>query len=409
LTGITSTNLTQNVQDMVRAFFTAAGVNVLPPNQLYFNDRTGVLMMRATSQELDVIQKAIEVLNIAPPQVTIEAKFVEVNQGDTRELGFDWFMGPATPGNGNVAISGGTAPSYRGAPSLGNPSGVFPGSLGAPIFGTAQTDGEITSGLRSSAPAIFTVTGILTDPQFRVVIHAMENRQGTDLMAAPKVTTLSGRQTQIQVVEIKSIVMGVNNGGTAGGTTGGTGGGAVGGGGNGSAVGTVSYTQTPVPLGPTLDVIPFVSADGYSIQMTIMPTIIEFIGYDLETAQIFVPQTQIVSGGNAPPPTPLAAQLPLPIFRARQMVTSCNVWDGQTVVLGGLLAEDVQKIKDKVPIIGDLPLVGRFFRSESSTTRRKNLVIFVTPTIIDPAGNPVHTPESLPFDPNTVPASAALT
>ena len=100
---------------------------------------------------------------------------------------------------------------------------------------------------------------------------------------------------------------------------------------------------------------------------------------------------------------PVQSQLPLPIFRTRQLVTSCNVWDGQTVVLGGLLAEDVQKNKDKVPVIGDLPLVGRFFRSESSITRRKNLVIFVTPTIIDPAGNPVHTPDNLPYDPNTVP------
>jgi type II secretory pathway component GspD/PulD (secretin) len=45
-------------------------------------------------------------------------------------------------------------------------------------------------------------------------------------------------------------------------------------------------------------------------------------------------------------------------------------------------------------------LLGRFFRSESSKTRRKNLVIFVTPTIVDPAGNPIHTPDNLPYDPN---------
>jgi len=95
--------------------------------------------------------------------------------------------------------------------------------------------------------------------------------------------------------------------------------------------------------------------------------------------------------------------LPLPIFRARQVVTSCNVWDGQTAVLGGLLAEDVSKTKDKIPILGDLPLVGRLFRSESSKTRRKNMLIFVTPTIIDPAGNPVHTPDNLPYDPNATP------
>jgi general secretion pathway protein D len=249
------------------------------------------------------------------------------------------------------------------------------------------------------------MTGILTQPQFRVVINALENREGTDLMAAPKVTTLSGRQTQIQVIEIRNIVMGNNQqvgAGGGGGVTGtGTGAAAT----PGGAFSSQGFNTAPVPLGPTLDVIPFVSADGYSVQMTIMPTIIEFIGYDLETARIFVPQVQLGVGntvGNA-----TQSQLPLPIFRARQVVTSCNVWDGQTVMLGGLLAEDVNKIKDKIPIIGDIPLVGRFFRSESSKIRRKNLIIFVTPTIVDPAGNPIHTPDAYPYDPDIPVASAA--
>ena len=402
LPGVTSTNMTQASQDLVRAFFTAAGVNMLPPNQLYFNDRRGILMVRATSQELDIIQKAIEVLNVAPPQLTIEAKFVEVGQNDTRELGFDWFLGNTLARNGSIGWQGGTAPSFAGAPSPGNPSGVFPGSFGIPSVPPTATDGEITSGLRNNAPSIFTLTGILTQPQFRVVIHAIENREGTDLMAAPKVTTLSGRQTQIQVVEIRSIVAGnstgFGGGGGAGGAVGGVGGTAVQGAGVGVQQG---FTTTQVPLGPTLDVLPYVSADGYSVQMTIIPSIIEFIGYDEETARQFIPQVTLAVGNNVG--APITSQLPLPIFRARQVVTSCNVWDGQTAVLGGLLAEDVSKTKDKIPILGDLPLVGRLFRSESSKTRRKNMLIFVTPTIIDPAGNPVHTPDNLPYDPNATP------
>ena len=76
--GVTITNATQNVQDTVRAYFTAAGVSMTPPNMIFFNDRTGVLLVRATVQELDIVQQAVEVLNIAPPQVTIEAKFAIV-------------------------------------------------------------------------------------------------------------------------------------------------------------------------------------------------------------------------------------------------------------------------------------------------------------------------------------------
>jgi Flp pilus assembly secretin CpaC len=406
LPGVTSTNLTQNSQEIVRQFFLAAGVNVLPPNQIYFNDRKGVLMVRATSQELDIVQQAVEVLNEAPPQITIEAKFVEIGQDDSKELGFDWFLGNTTMHGGAIGVQGGTAPSYAGAPSAANPSGVFPGSLGIPTFGPQGTDGHITQGLRGTAPSVFSVTGILTDPQFRVVIKALENREGTDLMAAPRVTTLSGRQTQISLVQVRTIVTGATGGTQVGGGGGGIGAGVGAGVGGAAAGGALGFSTATVPLGPTLDVLPYVSADGYSVQMTIIPTIIEFLGYDLETARQFVPQ--IILGVGPTVGQPIQSQLPLPIFRSRQLVTSCNVWDGQTVVLGGLLAEDVRKIKDKIPVLGDLPLFGRLFRSESSVTTKRNLVIFVTPTIIDPAGNPVHTPDRLPYDPNTIPQQITL-
>ena len=79
------------------------------------------------------------------------------------------------------------------------------------------------------------------------------------------------------------------------------------------------------------------------------------------------------------------------------------VWDGQTVVLGGLIAENVTKTREKVPVLGDIPMLGRLFRSETADSTKKNLVIFVTPTIIDPAGNRVHDPNNLPYDPNRIP------
>jgi general secretion pathway protein D len=100
----------------------------------------------------------------------------------------------------------------------------------------------------------------------------------------------------------------------------------------------------------------------------------------------------------------LTQTTPLPIFRLRQVVTSAIVWDGQTIVLGGLISENVSKIKDKVPFLGDFPVVGRLFRSESNMTMKKNLVIFVTPTILDPAGNRVHNEEELPFAKQTIPS-----
>jgi len=214
--------------------------------------------------------------------------------------------------------------------------------------------------------------------------------------------TLSGRQAQVQLTDLRSIVTGLNTGlqGAGGGATvGGVGVGAAG----TAAIGTtVNYAVSLQEFGPILDVVPYVSADGYSIQMTIIPRLTEFLGYDDPGA--FVPSVQGAAGNTLG--VPVQAQLPLPKFRVRTVTTSAIVWDQQTIVLAGLISENVNKIKDKVPVLGDLPFFGRFFRSESTATTKANLMIFVTPTIIDPAGNQVHTPENLPFDPNTIPPQA---
>jgi len=256
----------------------------------------------------------------------------------------------------------------------------------------------MTTGLRNSAPALGTLTGILTDPQFRVVIRALEQREGVNLMSAPKVTTLSGRQAQIKTVRVRYIVTDLDLDQTAAGggaaTTTGT---TTTGGGVGS---TVQPIAEPFELGPVLDVAPYVSADGYTIQMTIIPTIKEFEGYDLRSAILFQAQAQSV-GNNAA--NPLQQITPLPIFRLRQVVTSAIVWDGQTIVIGGLMLEETTKMKDKVPFLGDLPFVGRLFRMESTDSKKTSLVIFVTPTIIDPAGNRVHSDEELPFAQTGIP------
>ena len=98
----------------------------------------------------------------------------------------------------------------------------------------------------------------------------------------------------------------------------------------------------------------------------------------------------------------------LPDFTVRQVVTTVNVWDNQTVVLGGLISSTIQSTKDKVPFLGDLPLVGKLFQSQSKTTQKKNLMIFVTATIVDPAGNRVHSDDELPFAQTAVPVQPAV-
>jgi type II secretory pathway component GspD/PulD (secretin) len=199
--------------ELVRAFFTSLGVNLQDPpgKAVFFNDRLGKLFVKATQDDLDTIERAIEALNEVAPQVHIKARFIEVAQDDSKALGFDWYLGQFNVnGSGSVVASGGSAPSSSVPISSANPLGAFPGNTAASVIPGSANDQWITSGLRNSAPALGTVTGILTDPNFRMVIHALEQRSGTEALAEPEVTTTSGRQTQMRATQVQSIITGFN-------------------------------------------------------------------------------------------------------------------------------------------------------------------------------------------------------
>jgi general secretion pathway protein D len=158
-------------------------------------------------------------------------------------------------------------------------------------------------------------------------------------------------------------------------------------------VSSITPNETQIEVGPVLDVMPYVLSDGYTLNLTLIPSVTEFDGYQTP------PNIANVTGGLN------VVQLPtiLPAFSIRQVLTTVNVWDGQTVVLGGLISSASSVEKDKVPMIGDLPILGRLFQSQSKTQVKKNLMIFVTATIVDPAGNRVHSDDELPFAQNAIP------
>ena len=104
----------------------------------------------------------------------------------------------------------------------------------------------------------------------------------------------------------------------------------------------------------------------------------------------------------------------MPVFNTRKVTTQVTIWDGQTVALGGLIREDVQDVEDKIPVIGDLPVVGRLFRSSAELHLKRNLTIFVKAQLMDPAGVPIHgrikdepLPEPVPRPPFTAPSTFA--
>jgi general secretion pathway protein D len=360
----------------LRELFASAGVDLDPARNpgkaLFYKDRQGMFVVRAYLRDLDIIEQMVAVLNTAPPQINIKCKFVEITEDDPKTLGFDWYLGNTLMTTG--AIAGQTFP---GNPPGPGPTTIKPGS----------TDQLGSSTLRDSSASPFALTGILTDPQFRVIMKALQQRSGAELIAQPEVTTMSGRQAQMKAVDIQTVVTGIDKRAlTPPGIT--TTNGDEG----------LPYTTESMEFGPVLDVIPSVLSDGFTITLTVIPSVTEFLGYEEDPTN----RVAVYVNGKQKWVTP-----PLPKFRVFQMSTSVQVWDGQTVVLGGLASETVSTLKDKVPVLGDLPLLGKLFRSESKTTKKKKLLVFITPTLIDPAGNRIHSEDEMPFTRDNVPQQPA--
>ncbi len=222
---ITVPGYMQNVSLAAESFFRAIGVNLsLPGRSIAFNDRLGLLFVKATPEELDTIERAVQALDQVAPEVHIKARFIEVTENDNNALGFDWYLGNFI--NGTVVANGGSAPSLT-VPN--SPTGLFPGETAANVLPGSANDQLLTSGLgyvnSATPPALATVTGILTDPNFRVVLRALEQRNGVQQLAEPDIVTTSGRQSQMRATDIQYILTGFSfQSGSTGLSTGGAGG-----------------------------------------------------------------------------------------------------------------------------------------------------------------------------------------
>ncbi len=401
-------------------YLAGQGVPFPPGSFAQYTPAGSKLIVRNTPGAIDLIDSLVDaVQGIQPTQVEIESKFLEITQNNLSELGFDWLLGPLSIGGG-VYGSGGT---------LGNGQDLGSSYYQNFPFGSTGTD-PVTAGLRSgvgtsvnsavtansidallagipqgataASPAIFGLAGIFTNPQFQVVIRALNQKKGIDLMSAPKVTTKSGSKAVVRVVREFPYPTEFNPPEPPPQTT--SSGTSVTALATGALIsGGVVTPTTPTAfetrnLGVTLEVEPIIGSDGYTIDLNLSPEVVEFDGFVNYGSPIFTYQfnpLNFVPGVSTGISQEIATEnvINQPIFSTRKVTTSVSVWDGQTVTLGGLIREDVQKTEDKVPILGDIPFAGRLFRSNVDQKIKRNLIIFVTARLMDAEGKPVRQEE----------------
>jgi hypothetical protein len=322
----------RNFVTTFRRFFGELGVDISPPKSIFYGDREGVLLVYATLADLDIIEKAVRSVTIAPPQVKIKAVFIELPKAEVEAFWEEF--GPTN---------------------------------GPPQASSART-------------------ATLTHSQAAAQLDRWKSRGGaTNILRQVQVTTESGRQTQVSVEDVGTTsTEGAK--GRPGGLISPEGRPSVLISPEGAAGARTSQAKLD-NVAPILSlvIIPYVTPDHTGVQMGLVADVLEFIGYD--DPGPFAP----ILDSNAGPAT---ATLPLPHFRVRPAVNTVEVQDGQTVVLGYLTKElpmeVARKMQDQIPVLGDLPVVGRLFRSGMGRTNNTDALIFVTPTIVDPAGNPIH-------------------
>lgn len=364
----------------VRQMFIEAGVQFPTNSSLYYNERASIIIVRNTVENLETFERVLATFNAIPPQVEIEAKFVELSQNDLDELGFDWQVGSKSFGSFDATGGTGAETFPPGSGALPTPSyDVTSGLRDSTAIQGNAVESLLAGGIASSpADQIATIRGILTNPQFQVVIKALSQKQSADVLSAPKVTTISGAQAQIRVAQEFIYPTQYTPATIVAGSTSGTGGNTT----QPAISPSTPSTFATRPVGVVFNVTPFVGADGYTIGLTLIPQVTDFLG--------FIEYGNNITIGTSTGVASTLNSIKQPLFSTRDLITSVVIWDGQTVVLGGLITENLQKIDDKVPFLGDIPMFGRLFRSKTTTRNKRNLLIFVTARLVDPAGNPIH-------------------
>ncbi|XHR28257.1 MAG: Amuc_1098 family type IV pilus outer membrane protein [Chthoniobacteraceae bacterium] len=366
-------------------YFSSMGVQFPPGSSATFIATNSRLIVKNTQEQIELIDNLVEALNgTVPSQVDIEAKFVEITQTNLKELSFDISAGTLSLGRlGSIGtVYSGSA---GGSMTSGNRSGVG-NSSGAAISNNA-IDSLLypNSAVGAPAPTVIGVSGIFGDSGFKALMRALNQKKGVDLLSSPRVTCKSGQEAEIEIVREFKYATEYNppQVPSSGSTT--------------TLMVVTPTTPTAFDVKPTgvrLHVNPTVGADGSTIDLQLEPQVVEFEGFINYGTPIYGVSASgdwaSALSGDLPRGLLTENVINQPIFSTRRVRTSVSVWDGQTVMLGGLMREDVQKVEDKVPFFGDMPLVGRFFRSSVDQHQKRNLMIFVTARLINPAGDPIN-------------------
>ena len=412
--------------DTIKKFFIDLGVPFSGEAKIAYLNTIGKLRVTNTPENLALLEGVLEELNVTPYQIEVEARFVEVSQADLNSLGFEWQLNSDIVGTVGSGIDW-TSSAIMGNTNGGNAAGGFnpnTGTNGMNVFrpdkspnGTGDSNvaihgGKLNQGMRflgdGSAYAnrinlansvvapndeFLTMSAVFGKMDVTMILHMLAQRTDTDMLSSPKVLARPGQEAMIRVVtewiyptefditELEADDIHDDNN-------------------NWPMIPGLSKPKPVAPpvkfavepqsfekqeVGVSLTVVPEVSQEGQMINLLINPKVVEYLGdfnYGMKVPYYDNVSEEILF---------YLVDMPQPKFHFREINTYLSVYNGSTVVMGGLITENRRSFEDKVPLLGDLPFIGFLFRSTGEFSEKRNLLIFLTARLVDPAGRPLKT------------------
>lgn len=330
-----------------------------------YNKNAHVLIVKNTKGNHALIEDLVAALDVTPPQVHIEARFISVRVSNLRELGIDWLLNSPYTVTTKRALRNNVVTEV---PKTRIDSGAAI-SFPPPV--------NVGDGLN------LTYQGLLTDPMFEAVLHALEESGKARALSVPRLTTVNNHEARIHVGEkflyydqFRTITSSERIPGDV----------------NNNDIVVQNQILVPdgnpkeVELGISLGVNPSVGADLRTITLALNPHIENFVRYEVFEVFSGNPNNNLNNAGTSTNNTGATSVIRLPIFEQNDITTKVVVQSGETVVMGGIISTTEQKTDRGVPVLSKIPLLGRLFQSEEFEQVDENLLIFVTATILSERG-----------------------
>ena len=299
----------------------ARGENVI----IWGDPGTNALVITAPAEVMRSLRMVIDRLDIRRAQVLVEAIVAEVAYSRTAELGVTWFLDGTNDNN------------IIGLTKLGSGANIT--DLGGAALGGGAAVGQVLSNLPQGILLGGGRLGSDSGTNWGVVLRALLADSDTNVLSTPSIVTMDNEEAEIKVGQEVPFLTGQFTN-------------------TGAAQGVVNPFQTieRKDVGLTLKVTPQIN-EGNAVVMTV----------SLETSNL----SRAGTGG--------AVDL---ITNQRSITQKVLIEDGEILVLGGLVSDDLIQSEQKVPILGSLPLLGHLFRSQSATTEKRTLMVFLRPVIL---------------------------